>query len=303
MVCHGDRARRRSHHGLLRARPSGGTSRTVEIYDLKNAGAGWTTATRSLHAAALPAMALLPNGKVFYTGQGAARQRERLDLRPCERGLDHFGRDDEEPGLRLRRPPAAPAPELHPRVMTFGGGDPAKASTEIIDLSAASPSWTPGPNMSTGRIQMNAVILPNGKVLAEGGSVNNESPEHAGENGRPLQSSHQHFSSAGTAAYSRLYHSVALLLPDATVASMGSNPGPGEATSRRSRSTPRPICSMRTTPDHHGSSEHHQHLRRSGSRSATASPFSVSYTSARRSAPRCSCVPAPPPTPSTWSSG
>src|SRR5262249_26450511 len=33
------------------------------------------------------------------------------------------------------------------------------------------------------------------------------------------------FSLAGAAAYSRLYHSVALLLPDATVVSMGSNPG------------------------------------------------------------------------------
>ena len=32
-------------------------------------------------------------------------------------------------------------------------------------------------------------------------------------------------SSGGTAAYSRLYHSTALLLPDATVLSMGSNPG------------------------------------------------------------------------------
>src|SRR5262252_7651952 len=32
--------------------------------------------------------------------------------------------------------------------------------------------------------------------------------------------------SAGTAAYSRLYHPVALLLPDATVMSAGSNPKP-----------------------------------------------------------------------------
>ena len=58
--------------------------------------------------------------------------------------------------------------------MAFGGGpNPARATTEIIDLSAPSPSWTAGPSMSSGRIQMNAVILPHGKVLAEGGSVNN----------------------------------------------------------------------------------------------------------------------------------
>ena len=80
--------------------------------------------------------------------------------------------------------------------------------------------------MSTGRIQMNAVLLPNGKVLAEGGSVNNESPNPAGKQADLYDPVTNTFSSAGTASYSRLYHSAALLLPDATVASVGSNPGP-----------------------------------------------------------------------------
>jgi hypothetical protein len=112
--------------------------------------------------------------------------------------------------------------------MNFGGGNPASAAsatTEIIDLSTASPQWIPGPNMSTGRIQMNAVILPNGKVLAEGGSVNNESPDAPGKTADLYDPVRNTMSSAGTAAYSRLYHSTALLLPDATVLSMGSNPG------------------------------------------------------------------------------
>ena len=72
---------------------------------------------------------------------------------------------------------------------------------------------------------MNAVILPNGKVLAEGGSVNNETPDTPGKTADLYDPVSNTFSSAGTAAYSRLYHSPALLLPDATVASMGSNPG------------------------------------------------------------------------------
>jgi hypothetical protein len=80
--------------------------------------------------------------------------------------------------------------------------------------------------MSTGRIQMNAVILPNGTVLAEGGSVNNESPAPASRHADLYDPVSNAFSSGGTASYSRLYHSVALLLPDATVMSMGSNPGP-----------------------------------------------------------------------------
>jgi hypothetical protein len=100
--------------------------------------------------------------------------------------------------------------------MNFGGGSPATRSTEIIDLSAVPPHYTSGPDMSTGRIQMNAVILPNGKVLAEGGSVNNEAPDAARP--RIIRPVTNTFSSAGTAAYSRLYHSPAILLPDATVA-------------------------------------------------------------------------------------
>jgi hypothetical protein len=109
--------------------------------------------------------------------------------------------------------------------MSFGGNSPATASTEIIDLSASSPAWTPGPNMSTGRIQMNATILPNGKVMASGGSVISEVPDTAGMSADLYDPASQTFSSAGTASYSRLYHSNTLLLPDATVMSVGSNPG------------------------------------------------------------------------------
>lgn len=79
--------------------------------------------------------------------------------------------------------------------------------------------------MSTGRIQMNAVLLPDGTVLALGGSVNNESPDVPGRAADLYHPSSGTFSSAGTASYSRLYHSTALLLPDARVMSIGSNPG------------------------------------------------------------------------------
>jgi hypothetical protein len=109
--------------------------------------------------------------------------------------------------------------------MMFGGGDPATNTTEVIDLSAGSPSWTARANMSTGRLQMNAVLLPNGKVLLSGGSVNNETPDTLGKTADLYDPSTNVMGSGGTASYSRLYHSTAFLLPDATVASLGSNPG------------------------------------------------------------------------------
>ena len=63
---------------------------------------------------------------------------------------------------------------MSPKVLILGGGNPSTATTELIDLSAATPGWGGGPPMSQPRIEMGATILPNGKVLAYGGSLNDE---------------------------------------------------------------------------------------------------------------------------------
>src|SRR5262245_23700631 len=50
---------------------NGSTNNTVEIYDLQDAGAGWSGPAAAPFSPPLyPRMFLLPNGKVFYTGQG-----------------------------------------------------------------------------------------------------------------------------------------------------------------------------------------------------------------------------------------
>jgi fibronectin type 3 domain-containing protein len=205
---------------------SGGRNQIVEIYDLKNAGNGWSTSASAPFSPPLyPRLFLLPSGKVFYTGQGDTQGANAWFFDPVNgtwtisvptTRSHHYGSAVLLPLL---------PPNYTPRVMNFGGGNPATSTTEIIDLSAASPNWTPGPSMSTGRIQMNAVILPNGKVLAEGGSVNNEAPDTPGKRADLYDPVTNTMTSAGSAAYSRLYHSDGLLLPDATVVSMGSNPG------------------------------------------------------------------------------
>jgi len=109
----------------------------------------------------------------------------------------------------------------------MGGGNPATATTELIDLSATTPMWQYGPNMSQPRIEMNAVILPNGKVLALGGSVNDEDTSTLSLNADLYDPDSNSFSSAGANASQRLYHSVALLLPNGTVWVAGGNPSRG----------------------------------------------------------------------------
>ncbi len=259
---------------------SGGTSQTIEIYDLRTAGAGWGAPTSVPFSPPLyPRVALLPNGQVFYTGQGSGSGNANGWMFNPATGswtLSVATTLNRTYGSSVLLPLLPPS--YAPRVMNFGGGSPATSSTEIIDLSVASPSWTPGPNMSTGRIQMNAILLPDGKVLAEGGSVNNESPDSPGKTADIYDPVSNGMSSAGTAAYSRLYHSTALLLPDATVVSMGSNPG--------ARGSYEPAIEIYTPPYLYDSSDHLITTKRPQITSqpftaplAYNTPFQVSYTS------------------------
>ena len=259
---------------------TGGTSQTIEIYDLRNAGAGWDAPTSVPFSPPLfPRVALLPNGNVFYTGQGSGSANANGWMFNPATGswtVSVATTTNRSYGSSVLLPLLPPS--YTPRVMNFGGGSPATATTETIDLSAASPNWTPGPNMSTGRIQMNAILLPNGKVLAEGGSVNNESPDNPGKTADLYDPVSNSMSSAGTAAYSRLYHSTALLLPDATVVSMGSNPGP--------RGSYEPAIEIYTPPYLYDSSDHLITTKRPQITSqpftapfAYNTPFEVSYTS------------------------
>jgi hypothetical protein len=74
---------------------------------------------------------------------------------------------------------------------------------------------------------MNATLLPNGKILATAGSTLDEDAPSASLNADLYDPATNKFSSAGANAFARLYHSEALLLPDATVVVAGGNPSRG----------------------------------------------------------------------------
>ena len=121
-----------------------------------------------------PRMHLLPNGKVFYSGSttsSALFDPSTTSFTQNVATTNYGGTRTYGSSVLL---PLTPANDYDPKVMIFGGNSPATNTTEIIDLGASSPTWVYGPNMSQPRIEMNAVILPNGKVLALGGSVNDE---------------------------------------------------------------------------------------------------------------------------------
>jgi hypothetical protein len=124
--------------------------------------------------------------------------------------------------------PLTPDNDFKPRVIIMGGNnggnEQATDTTELIDLSVAAPKWVAGPQMNKARIQMNATILPNGKVLTSGGSVANEDTTTAVKDAQIYDPVSNTFSPAGTMEFPRVYHSNTLLLPDATVVALGGNP-------------------------------------------------------------------------------
>ena len=56
------------------------------------------------------------------------------------------------------------------KILVAGGGDPPTATAEVIDLNAASPAWRQVSSMAFPRRQLNAAVLPDGKVLVTGGT-------------------------------------------------------------------------------------------------------------------------------------
>ena len=109
---------------------------------------------------------------------------------------------------------------------------PATASTEILDLGAANPAWRTTAPMAMPRVMPDAVLLPDGTVVVVGGSASGRAdlgaePVYPIERFNPATES---WSTMCDVRAPRLYHSVALLLPDGSVLVAGKdalfNPDP-----------------------------------------------------------------------------
>jgi fibronectin type 3 domain-containing protein len=122
------------------------------------------------------------------------------------------------------------------KVVFFGGGDPPTDTAEVIDLNAATPAWRytqsggTQTKMLAARRQINATLLPDGKVLITGGvsgaGFNNMStPVYAAEIWDPAT---EQFTPVAGMRFGRWYHSTVVLLPDGRILSAGGdNPTSG----------------------------------------------------------------------------
>ncbi len=201
----------------------GDTNQAIEIYQI---GAGWSPEYVAPWQPPLyPRLLLQPNGDVFYAGETInsnvfhpAEQTWSLAVAQTT-----YKRNRSWGSVVLL--PLRPELGYAAKVLSMGGDFPATSSAEIIAPAASpAPAWRKAGRMSQGRIQMNATLLLDGRVLALGGSINDEDPKTASLAADLFDPVTETWAPAGVEAFARLYHSVSLLLPDATIWVAGGNP-------------------------------------------------------------------------------
>lgn len=177
-----------------------------------------TNAQLSLHL--YPAMYLAPNGKVFMAMPSDVTRY--LDASGTGLWTTVATRNS---GFRDY---GSSAMYDDGKVLVVGGGDPPTNAAEVIDLNAATPTWRYVGSMSNARRQFDATLLPDGRVLATGGSSgsgfdNSSAPVYAAEMWDPV--TEQWTTMASNTIYHG-YHSNALLLPDGRVFTTGGDNQP-----------------------------------------------------------------------------
>jgi Domain of unknown function (DUF1929) len=194
-------------------------------------GTGWTALPQSPPWPMYAHLFLLADGRLFYSGgQYGANNGQRPSVWDPVAGtveqVDGLG----EPGFRNQAASVLLPPAQDQRVMIIGGGGAdihavgTTATTAIADLSAATPAYAAGPAMHHARMHLCAVLLPDRTVLACGGSGMEESHQHVSPHAEIYHPDRNTWRGAAASRVDRLYHSVALLMPDGKVVTAGSNP-------------------------------------------------------------------------------
>lgn len=110
------------------------------------------------------------------------------------------------------------------RILQFGGDT---NQAKIIDINGTNPVITATGSLLAKRVLVNASVLPNGRVLATGGSGSWNVLTGVTKYAEIWNPSTGTWTQGASQAKSRLYHSNSLLLPDATVmVGGGGAPGP-----------------------------------------------------------------------------
>ena len=181
----------------------------------------WRSLTNAqLQLGLYPTLSLAPNSKVFVSGPSiTTRYLDTIGTGAWTTVGDHIFQGVRDYDSMVMYQPG--------KVLVAGGSDPPTNTAEVIDLNASSPAWRAVSSMAYPRRQLNATMLPDGKVLVTGGTggagfSNSDAAAaiYAAEEWDPATELWTTLASAGIP---RFYHSIAMLLPDARVLVTGGN--------------------------------------------------------------------------------
>ncbi|MGA5124090.1 galactose oxidase-like domain-containing protein [Streptomyces pseudogriseolus] len=254
-----------------------------EIYDPETKEWEYTDEVRQFPT--YPALFLMQNGKIFYSGSNAGY------------GPDDVGRD---PGVwdvktnKFKKVPGLSDPDLmetsntvllppaqDETYMVIGGGgvgESQKSSekTRIVDLKADAPAFVDGPSLDKGTRYPQASILPNDEVLISGGSQDYRGRSDSNIlEARIYDTQKNELRRVADPLVGRNYHSGSILLPDGRVMFFGSdslyadkaNTKPGEFEQRIEIYTPPYLYGDDEQPDLSGGP---QTIKRGGSGTFTS---------------------------------
>jgi Galactose oxidase-like, Early set domain/Kelch motif/Galactose oxidase, central domain len=165
-----------------------------------------------------PRAILAPNGKIFMIKNGS--------------GKSAFMDVDTQTWTVVGKSPPAPggggmAMYDNGKILIFGVSSNASDSY-VIDLNAAKPAWRKVGSLHFPRKKFSTVILPDGRVMAIGGSSDGQPLDsHAVMTPEIWDPTTELWSTLPDIAVPRMYHSNALLLPSGQVLNAGGGRAPG----------------------------------------------------------------------------
>jgi plastocyanin len=217
---------------------SGDGNSSVEVFN----GATWQTiagAARNFPGL-YPGMHLLPTGEIFHTRTSwnplPGVNTAYLTLTsPATGAWTDFGSQqfpNRQEGMSLVMIDTTVSP-VRTRVFVFGGGPSGVAtqrnplSAEVIEFSGglAGAAWQRLADMNNPRVNVAAVVLPDGKILIVGGcSIGNRNPGAVVLPTEIYDPALDTWTPAAPVSIGRQYHSVCVLTPDARVLYAGGEP-------------------------------------------------------------------------------
>ncbi|MFD8520788.1 galactose oxidase-like domain-containing protein [Streptomyces capillispiralis] len=236
-----------------------------EIYDPETKE--WTYTDKVRQFPTYPALFLMQNGKVFYSGSNAGYGPDDVGREPGVWDVE-TNKFTKVPGLSDPNMMETSGTVLLPpaqdeKYMVIGGGGVGESQlssekTRIVDLKADDPKFVDGPSLDKGTRYPQASILPNDDVLVSGGSEDYRGRSDSDIlEARIYDTEKNEFQRVADPLVGRNYHSGSILLPDGRLMFFGSdslyadkaNTKPGEFEQRIEIYTPPYLYGDNEQPD------------------------------------------------------